>query len=863
MATNDYGQILNGRARRNRVHRRSHVPGFGTARQELLQRIKEVLSADITAPIMRTKLMFVGMEGVGKTSLVKRLLSGSFEKKQTSTKGLDLTLSTLEVTNRKREWKKGKSSVDPFMSHLNQVLTLSRTSESLTRRRAQNMLQFEEHQIQSYGQRFLTLGGNAHDNLNLGFTIFDFGGQEVFYNLHHLFLNEFGVYIVVFNTRELLKEVRRQRSTQKQYLKFWLNSKRLHAPKAPVVLVGTFSTGYSADDIQEASDLVEEVVKSTRSYQVQYFHDTDRYIQRNFYSCFFPIDNKTKMGIPPLKKEIEEIMLNDENMKDEVNLNVLRIYDTLMQTKKEYLSFHEVEKILIHRKILTLRLEDILTFLSHRGLILYFHLIETLENYVILEPNWVINAITSVVWDVKTYDNLHLSMENMSSFNEYSLTGVLPSQLLEAIWLSAGYDKEIQSFLRKLMIFSLLLCKYSFARKKSYYVPSCIPRKISVKLPPQQVSQFRGPYFVLDFSGDFVKSSYEKVNFLPAGVFEKLLCILVEHSACFEESFEPKIAHHRAILSFGPELLFLMYIEYNVKSERASIIFRTMRNTSPEATISLAQQVSSMLLRLQEEFFTLAVSNQSLWSCVLVVPSSKRTGYVLASFDALYEKFKSSDYWDDTFRPHRASHIFVTLADYKDWLPNRELERFSLKKKSLADSARGLVNDPVFFPHRRKHVYLPSSCHYHCFLSYRQEDSIDLVGRLHDQLQSMGFRCWYDQEYAGQYGLNLEAMQEGVKQSMAYILILSENIFKSSYVVEEFKAALEYERDIIFLHHPNTGSNFGHYIQAAPEIIKAAFRVVESIPIRRRKHEKIAFLKKLEKELHRIGQSYYQFERKG
>lgn len=42
------------------------------------------------------------------------------------------------------------------------------------------------------------------NNEPLKFTLWDFGGQDVFYTMHHLFLNRFGVYLVCFNMQWLV-----------------------------------------------------------------------------------------------------------------------------------------------------------------------------------------------------------------------------------------------------------------------------------------------------------------------------------------------------------------------------------------------------------------------------------------------------------------------------------------------------------------------------------------------------------------------------------------------------------------------------------------------------------------------------------
>lgn len=42
------------------------------------------------------------------------------------------------------------------------------------------------------------------DEEPLKLSMWDFGGQDVFYTLHHLFLTRYGVYLIAFNMEWLL-----------------------------------------------------------------------------------------------------------------------------------------------------------------------------------------------------------------------------------------------------------------------------------------------------------------------------------------------------------------------------------------------------------------------------------------------------------------------------------------------------------------------------------------------------------------------------------------------------------------------------------------------------------------------------------
>lgn len=65
-------------------------------------------------------------------------------------------------------------------------------------------------------------------------ALWDFGGQEVFHSLHHLFLTKNGLYCLVFDLVRLVQYPKESLSK----LSFWAESLLLHARQAPVILVG-------------------------------------------------------------------------------------------------------------------------------------------------------------------------------------------------------------------------------------------------------------------------------------------------------------------------------------------------------------------------------------------------------------------------------------------------------------------------------------------------------------------------------------------------------------------------------------------------------------------------------------------------
>ena len=69
------------------------------------------------------------------------------------------------------------------------------------------------------------------------FSLWDCGGQQVFYSLLHVLFTRYGVYAIVYDMREILNA--RTQAEALDAIGFWLHSIQLQAPGAPVLLAGT------------------------------------------------------------------------------------------------------------------------------------------------------------------------------------------------------------------------------------------------------------------------------------------------------------------------------------------------------------------------------------------------------------------------------------------------------------------------------------------------------------------------------------------------------------------------------------------------------------------------------------------------
>ncbi|KAK3248372.1 hypothetical protein CYMTET_42159 [Cymbomonas tetramitiformis] len=135
-------------------------------------------------------------------------------------------------------------------------------------------------------------------------SVWDYAGQELFDAMHQLFLSQQGVYLVVFSMSALQAD----KESVLQRLRFWLDSLRLHAPSAPLLLVGTHG-----DQVQdpEARRQLSSLLQSRLKLQ-----------KRPHGLCFFPVDNTLSggggvagaadPGVAQLRTQINAMVLEHE-----------------------------------------------------------------------------------------------------------------------------------------------------------------------------------------------------------------------------------------------------------------------------------------------------------------------------------------------------------------------------------------------------------------------------------------------------------------------------------------------------------------------------------------------------------------------
>ncbi|XP_053399648.1 uncharacterized protein LOC123544548 [Mercenaria mercenaria] len=321
--------------------------------------------------------------------------------------------------------------------------------------------------------------------------IWDFGGQYVFNATHKLFQSKRAIYILVFNLSTPLTEIvcddefpeETGRRNMEYFLKFWINS--IHcfsgtedSSKPKVILVGTHRDKLVGDESQkqEAADEYFERIRAL-------FDDTE--LINHIWHNDFAIDNTNPndISLHALREEIFQMASTHLE-----KLNIPASWIPLERALKEnqhtrIVQFDTVMEMDAKNQFPLYTTEQVKLFLKYHhanGTFVYFEDDEPISNYVILDPQYLIDAFKCFITS-KRFHQKNPALR--AAMRKLSREARLENSVIDTFWGQEGstfleHKDILLEFLKKHHIIAEA-SEYDEEKKESkglgwYVVPSLL-----------------------------------------------------------------------------------------------------------------------------------------------------------------------------------------------------------------------------------------------------------------------------------------------------------------------------------------------------------------------------------------------------
>ncbi|GBG34420.1 Rab family GTPase [Hondaea fermentalgiana] len=643
------------------------------------------------------------------------------------------------------------------------------------------------------------MAGKTQSGQKIYFTIWDYAGQEVFYAMHHIFLTrEGGIFMLVFDMQELLTK----QEQALKYLSFWLNSVKLHAPKAPILLVGTHY-----DQVSNQGNL--QAVETTLRNDLKALRGVKLIKNQEQTLSFFPIDNMSPAAdrAIELRRAVEKSASKLESVSQKISLRWLKVIDDLLKLDYNHVPFATVQELAdkYHAGDQT---DELLKFFHELGMLVHLRATDTLHDKVVLNPQWLLDKLARVIADEIHANDIYFDerLFDLELEDDFALLrdkGIASRALLQYLW----NDEEVD-YLVEFMRGATLLSNWNFPERSLprqrqdeplYLVSSLLKNSTDSRLDVDIADMDTGLTCILDFS-EF---------FLPNGVFARILSLCAQYSGDVNKGKgAPQLAGDRAIVRFDLSVFALV--------EDGNKIWVRMARDAHKPAASLKTLVS--IFRGARD----AMFRDLPWELLLQSPSDDS---VLVRYNDMVEAREAGK--------RLVMSVGTRNAKVPEFAPF--FEDGSLTEDEVDTGAVEKENIP-----------LAAGLEYHVFLSHRQYDAGDACNLMAEKLRKRGLHVWIDQETEG--NLAEDAMKRGIRESKCYVLFLSKTVFEGA-VRMELETALEEGKPILVVHEsdPNRPgfANFSAYINAAPASAKHLFKEKESMPFQRRLYLAKAFYEEL------------------
>ncbi|XP_033763480.1 uncharacterized protein LOC117344762 [Pecten maximus] len=272
-------------------------------------------------------------------------------------------------------------------------------------------------------------------------TMYDFGGEDVFYNTHHSLMTSDSIYLLVFNAAACLKEDGENEGLES--IVKWLQSIATYAVDVeeskkgtpPVLMIGSHM------DLIEGPEVIKKEKLAKFLDKLKSVPGIPEIMEKHI-KGFFPISHlydssKNKDVFLKMWKTIAEIAPLQSQWKKRIPGKWIALEFELLQKKESGVKVMTIEELMEMNKELTLPLDGVgnlklfLRYLHLTGFMLCFDL-ESDNPIIVLNPQWVIDAFKYLITAIKFVCGLTDAERTL--WKEFEETGRLPVEVLKMLW---------------------------------------------------------------------------------------------------------------------------------------------------------------------------------------------------------------------------------------------------------------------------------------------------------------------------------------------------------------------------------------------------------------------------------------------
>ncbi len=253
----------------------------------------------------------------------------------------------------------------------------------------------------------------------------DFGGQEILHSMHRMFLTKRTLYVVLVNARD---------NTQDERSKYWLNNIKSFANGSPVILV------LNQIDQNPNASVNETALRD-------YYPQLGKILKLS--ATDFSVEEFSTLFENELLHEIEKMPSVREPFLPAWNLLKLQLQNMPNNyiNAEEYAKLSEQCGVEINEEIRN----SLLDWFSDLGISFCYHDNSALSNYMVLRPDWITNAIYSILFNCSDFvvngiikhEDIHQLLHPKSN------TSHQPKSVLKNIVYSAEETEYVLGVIRK------------------------------------------------------------------------------------------------------------------------------------------------------------------------------------------------------------------------------------------------------------------------------------------------------------------------------------------------------------------------------------------------------------------------------